>query len=173
MRLFRAIIKRAKEKNIELILFISPLHAWALESFEFFGYWEKFEQWKRDLVKEVEPFNKISPQKKKTILWDFNYYNAYTTESVPPAGDSKTIMKWHIDPGHYSDTLGDIILDTILLKKNHNAGILITSQNIEEHIKSIRKTKESFQTQNDFFIKKPQKKNDSVITQKPGGVNCN
>lgn len=156
MRMFRAILKKVKENNIELKLFISPLHAWSLEAFDRFGYWQKFEQWKRDLVTEVEHFNKVYPAK-KIVLWDFNYYNPYTTEAIPAPGDKTTIMQWHIDPGHYRDTLGDIILDTLLLNINHNAGVQLSSENIEAHIKTVRKGKTAFQLQNGELIKKLQK----------------
>lgn len=163
MRIFRSILNKVKEKNIRLILFFSPEHVLTLNKYDEVGLWPKFEQWKRDLVKEIELANKAYPNSKEIELWDFDYHNQYTTEPVPLPGETMKIMKWHIDSGHYRDTLGDIILDTILLKKDSNAGVLLNAQNIEQHIQNTRKAKEEFKLKNIEIMKNVQNQSNPVL----------
>jgi tetratricopeptide (TPR) repeat protein len=44
-------------------------------------------------------------------LWDFSGFNSVTTEAVPPAGDTTTVMKgfWH--ESHYKKEVGDLMID--------------------------------------------------------------
>lgn len=124
---FKKLVQLAKEKQIKLIVFISPAHATDLEAIEITGRWSDFERWKRELVK-------ITP------VWDFFNYNSVTTEAI------KKVMQNYVDNSHYTPEVGNRILDRVF---NHQVeaipkdfGILLTPNNIEEQIKRVRLDRE-------------------------------
>ena len=120
---FVKIVELCRQNNIDLKVFISPAHATQWESIEVTGRWDTFEQWKRELVK-------VTP------VWDFSGFNIVTTEAI------KAKMNNYIDNSHYSPAIGNLILERIF---NYNAedipqdfGILLTTENIEQHLAKIR-----------------------------------
>ncbi len=152
MAILNSILSKASENNIKVVVFTPPVHAWWLETYSSSGLWQEFEQWKRDLTILVENINQHFPDTKNIVLWDFNVYNAYTTETVPEPGDIKTRMKWYIDPSHYRETLGDLIMETALINIDHHLGIRLTPDNIEAHLKANRIAKRRFQKQHKKVI---------------------
>lgn len=117
------IIQTCREKNIELKIFISPIYATHLETLRKSGYWSEFETWKREVVKI-------------TAVWNFTGYNSITTEPISKG------MKNFWDSAHYRKEVGDLILDCLFnyetQKVPDDFGTLVTSQNIESHLKKIR-----------------------------------
>ncbi|MDJ0511236.1 MAG: hypothetical protein QNJ64_18565 [Crocosphaera sp.] len=140
---YRMLLQKAYEDKIDFRIVINPSHARQWEIIRHLGLWEKFEEWKRELVKineqEAAKF-KVSP----FPIWDFSGYNSLTTETVPDAQDKTTKMKWYYESSHFSKPLGDLVLDKVFAyeDKNRNIpgdfGILLTSENIEEHLSKIR-----------------------------------
>ena len=120
---FQEIVQLCKENNIKLTVFISPSHATQWESIYATKRWDVFEQWKRDLVNIVP-------------VWDFSGYNSITTEPIAK------YMKNYVDNSHYTPEIGDLILQRILNKPSQNVptdfGVLLTSENIEEHLQTIK-----------------------------------
>jgi hypothetical protein len=165
MAILHSILSKASENNIKVVVFMPPVHAWWLETYSSSGLWQEFEQWKRDLTTQVENINQHFPDTKNIALWDFNVYNAYTTEIVPEPGDIKTIMKWYIDPSHYRETLGNLIMETALINIDHHLGIRLTSNNIEAHLKANRIAKRRFQKQNKKVIDKIIKENSPLYAE--------
>ena len=47
LELFRAMVRRCRRENIELIVFVPPVHALQLETIHAAGRWPDFEQWQR------------------------------------------------------------------------------------------------------------------------------
>ena len=126
---FREIVSICQENNIELMVFISPSHATQWEAIRVTGKWDTFEQWKRELVKFVP-------------VWDFSGYDKITTEPIEDQ------MSNYTDNSHYTPSVGNLVLNRIF---NRNAesipndfGILITPENIEQHLANIRQQREIY-----------------------------
>lgn len=174
LSIFQEIIRFSKEHDIDLHLFISPIHARKLQIFHQLGLWEKFEHWKKQLVQIVElssaPFS----------IWDFTGYNEITTEYFPRLKDAKQQMKWYWESSHYKKETGDLVLDIIL---NHTLtkrkapvhfGIKLTSQNIKQHLINLRKARKRFITNHPEIvneikqiIKNTTSKREKLIQQNP------
>lgn len=124
---FQTLVNICQKRHIKLKIFISPAHAMQWEASRLKGRWEKFEQWKREIVK-------IAP------VWDFSGYNKITTEPI------KEQMNNYIDSSHYRKEVGDLILSRILDYKTATSpddfGVLLTPDNIEAHLKKIRGDRE-------------------------------
>ena len=120
---FVKIVELCRQNNIDLKVFISPAHATQWESIEVTGRWDTFEQWKRELVK-------VTP------VWDFSGFNSVTTEAI------KAKMNNYVDNSHYSPAIGNLILNRIFDYKPEDIpqdfGILLTTENIEQHLAKIR-----------------------------------
>lgn len=127
---FQAIIDLCQKNNLDLEVFISPIHATQYEAITISGIWSTFEQWKREIVK-------ITP------VWDFATYNSITTEAI---SDN---MISYIDSSHYSQHTGNLILNRILSYKLETVpqdfGVLVTPENIESHLEEISENRELWQ----------------------------
>jgi len=147
--IFRNMLELAGEEGIELKLFISPSHAWLQEALYAMNLWDEFEQWKRDLVQEVSIAN--SREKRNYIaLWDFSGYTKYTTEKVPVEGDAETVMAWFIDPSHYADNLGNLLLDKMFGEEEalEGLGVRLEAENIDQHLSATRQLQDQYRENN-------------------------
>ncbi len=145
---FRELLRAAYEHDIEVKLFISPAHAWHWQGIANAGLWEKWEAWKRKLVKiGADEANRA--QKPKYPLWDFSGYNSINTETVPPRGASIPML-WYTDPSHYNPACGDLILDRLAEHPRLGApipqdfGIPIGEWNIEARLVEIRQARQHY-----------------------------
>ncbi len=120
----KKIVELCEQNNIELYLFISPTHATHNEMLHLRNLWDDFEQWKRELVK-------IKP-----TIWDFSGYNSITQEPV----SNKMIN--YIDNHHYTPQTGRLVLARIFNLNDvpvpSDFGVLLTPDNIEQTLLSIR-----------------------------------
>lgn len=127
---YRKIVEICRQQGIELKVFISPAHAIQWETIAATGEWNTFEQWKREIVK-------INP------VWDFSGYNSITTESL------KKPMENYTDSSHYTPQIGDLMLKRLFNKDismiPQDFGVLMTPDNLESHLKSIRKSRKQWQ----------------------------
>jgi hypothetical protein len=146
---YREMLQFAYSNNIDLRMFISPSHARLWELFANFGLSPKIEEWKHILV-TINEEEARNYGKEPFSLWDFSGYNEFTTEAVPQAGDTQTMMRWFIDPRHYSKELGDMILDRIFdyidpgrLTPDY-FGVLLNSENIDSVLEKIRTDRENY-----------------------------
>ncbi len=146
---YRKILQIAYQDNIDLRIAISPSHAREWEALAAVGLWPKFEEWKSTLV-EITEEEAFHAGKTPLPIWDFSIYNEFTTEAVPPLGDTTTKMRWWREPSHYKREFGDLMLDRIF---NYPAeagisygdfGVLLTSKNIDEHLRNIRVDRELY-----------------------------
>ncbi len=125
-------------ENIDLRLFISPIHARKLVVIHKTKLWEEFENWKIMLIENIE-HNAPSYS-----LWDFTGFNEITMEPFPPLSDAKSHMKWYWESSHYKKETGNLILDTIFGLQQPDRyypkdfGMLISSENIDQHLSNIR-----------------------------------
>ncbi|MEM8807150.1 MAG: hypothetical protein AAGF01_14095 [Cyanobacteria bacterium P01_G01_bin.38] len=129
---FRHIIETCQAQGILYVVFISPSHAVQWETIRATGHWETFEDWKRDLV-DITP------------VWDFSGYNSVTTEPM------QSVMTNYTDSSHYTEPVGNWVLQRILEAENSNAptdfGTRITPDTVEAHIEQIRIDRERWQAQ--------------------------
>ena len=130
---FAKIVTLCQQNNIELTVFISPAHATQWKSIELTNRWEIFENWKRKLVK-------------LTPAWDFSGYNSITTESI------SNNMNNYVDNSHYTPEIGNLIINRIfnyqLSKVPQDFGVLLTEDNVEEHLNNIRKQEQQWKSNN-------------------------
>lgn len=121
------------ERNIKLIIFISPSHALQWESIYAAGLWPTFEQWKRDVC-QIHP------------VWDFSGYNSITAETVADT------MKLYWDPSHYRKEVGNLVLNRLLHYKEDQVpwdfGVLITPNTVESRLETIRQERYIWTLQN-------------------------
>ena len=151
--IYRKLVQLAQQHRIELIIAISPSHARQFETVAAAGIWNSFELWKRQLVTLNES---IAAEQGKTpfALWDFSGYNHYTTEVVPPLGDTETQMQWYWESSHYKKELGDLVLDRIFNYSDPQRtiekgfGVQLTSSNIEFHLQQIRQDRQQWRESN-------------------------
>jgi hypothetical protein len=121
MRAFRELVWYAREENIDLRVFISPVHARYLELYRRVGWWPLFESWKRALVTVLAEEAAERPGRTAYPLWDFSGFNAATMETLPPSADLTTGMRWFLDSSHYSREHGSLILDRVLSRPGEPA----------------------------------------------------
>lgn len=134
----KAVVETCKEKNIELRIFISPSHAAQFNAIKEAGLWTNFEDWKREVVK-------IAP------VWDFSGYNSITTE---PISDG---MKNYWDSSHYRKEVGDLVLNRLFQMQEeaipNDFGVLLTTDNIEAHLKKVRTDQAAWEKNNPDVVK--------------------
>lgn len=139
----RHIIHFSYQHDIRLIIFISPSHAHMMEVWEVSGKWLDLENWKRAVI-AIDDEEAKRANKEPFAVWDFTGYNSITTESVPPAGDKHTSMRWYTEASHYTMDTGDLILDRILgYHQTHHTlpvdfGVKINRSTIEAELARIR-----------------------------------
>lgn len=145
INLFRRLIKDAYLKNIDVTFFISPAHACYWEVVYNLGLEPKVETWKRMLVAALNEEAGLSG-KPTFPLWDFSGYNIITTENIPADKDEKSRMRWYWEPSHYRNEAGNIVLDRMFFndKTFVGFGVLLTPQNIEQHLKQIKLNRQSY-----------------------------
>lgn len=131
--------------NIELLIFISPTHARHRILIDQVGLWESFENFKRELVS----INKLVATKYRAAefaIWDFSVFSKITTESMPKITEPNTSMQWYWESAHYKQSLGNIILSTILgndnnIPNNKDYAVKLQSENLEDVLAKIRQDK--------------------------------
>lgn len=131
------IIQLCRSRGTRLVMFINPVHADMLETFDLLGLWSDYETWKRELVSMVahEPGPNIE-------LWDFSGYDAYSTESVPT--DRNTVLHWFWEPSHYTKALGDKILERIFGHGASDYGVLLTPATIDSRLVEVRRARQAY-----------------------------
>lgn len=113
---FRRMLDFARNAGIDLRIFINPIHARLLLTLRDAGLWPLYEDWKTKMV-EVLTAEATAVGKPQFPLWDFSGFNSVTTEPIPPAGDTTTIMKGFWEPSHYKKEVGDLMIDRMF---NHS-----------------------------------------------------
>jgi hypothetical protein len=139
---YRALLRIAYLRKIDLKIAINPIHARQVEVIDGAGLWASWEDWKRLLISVNQEEANVAGQAPFQI-WDFSGYNLITTEPFPAIGDEKTRMRWYWESSHYKNELGSLVLKRIYGAAGDKSapedfGTLITSSNIETHLMAIR-----------------------------------
>ena len=125
----------AKKSGTQLIFIMPPIHATVLTVWEEVGFWDRFENWKKDVVRHLAS---------DVAVWDFTGYSDYQTESIPAPDAKSQDMKWYTDASHCNPTYGRVIIDRILSRKPTTVGTRLTPDNIEEVIAKIREDRAAY-----------------------------
>lgn len=142
----RRLLQWAKTRDIEVVLFINPYHSDYLVQIEASGKWPLFEEWKRQLAVAADEY--------AVSLWDFNAFDAYSTESPPPRNDRQSVLKWYWEPAHYRQELGDLMLAAMLGRPcalgtaSPHFGARISPAKLQSHLDGLRSDMNRFIEQN-------------------------
>lgn len=143
----RAMMELARRHHIDLRLFISPSHARQWETLAISGLWEKWEEWKRELVRINEAEAKQAGAA-AFPLWDFSGYDAVSTENIPVLGDTKSTMRWYSDSSHYMPDLGKQIIRRMFAPTPEGGadtwGLKMDASNLNTHLEQIRLAREHY-----------------------------
>lgn len=132
----KKIFKYCYDNNIELTLFISPIHARLLEIFHETGVWKEFENWKINLLSmtiEAGNENNLPP----IPIWDFAIFNQLNTEKI-----TNRPNKWFYESSHYKPTYGEHILAQLRNKNNnidpsqYKLGVKLREHTIYSHLEN-------------------------------------
>lgn len=135
----RRIIALCHARGIALTLAIPPYHADLLDIFANAGLWNRFEQWKSELVDVVAQGGDPSVK-----LWDFSGYDSYTTEDVPAAGNRGDSLRWFWEPAHFKKALGDVMLRRMLDGTPADFGVELTPQTLPGQLARIRAERKDY-----------------------------
>ncbi len=142
MASFRDLLRYARSHDIELRMFISPVHARYLEWYQRVGWWPLYEDWKRALVDAIDAQSNPAAGRSAIVLWDFGGFHALSTEAVPSLGDHVTHMRWYRDTSHYSPDVGDLVLARILGSPGQESSALpdarLGKAMLDDHLSGIR-----------------------------------
>ena len=132
----QAFLQTARQRGLQVTLFINPYHIDYLGAIESGDKWPLFEEWKRTLTRMAEAA--------QVPLWDFNTVDAYSTETVPQRGDRKTTLQWYWEPAHYRAELGELMIARM---QEHacasapdaaNFGTRLDAATLESHLATLR-----------------------------------
>jgi len=102
----KEILEFCSNNEIKLVMFIHPYHHSLVNMINETGRAEEYQRW-------IDRITYIVEGKHSVQLWDFSKNNWYTNEIVPEDGDHTTKMQWYWEPGHYKNTLGNIIIKRV------------------------------------------------------------
>lgn len=134
----RAIVTLCRTNGAALDLVIAPGHSDSLDSLNQAGLWPRYETVKRALTTITAA--------SATTLWDFNGYDAYSTEPVPAQGDRRGEMQWFWDPAHFKKALGEVMLATIY-RGGTGYGVRLTPSTIEARLVAQRAAQAAYAAQ--------------------------
>jgi hypothetical protein len=130
------IINSCLTNNIELIIFIHPVHAIQLEGIKKAGLWNDYEQWKKEIVN-------------LSSVWDFTGYNEITTSSP-------TNFNTYLDQSHYRKKVGNLIFDRLSSPLDNSPfefGLYINNENINDILLETKLERIDWKEENPNILK--------------------
>jgi len=149
--LLKQMMDDCQKNDIQLEVYVSPVHALRMESIFMIGLWPTYERWLRDLVRITEESNRMNPGKPPIQLWDFSGYNSVTLVDLPARDKPLVKMQWWIDFVHMNEDLANIMIDVMRdyqepgRPRPPDFGMVLTSQNIESHLAQMREGHKQYQ----------------------------
>lgn len=122
------LVQTAKRRQISLTFFTYPYHADILLSYRKAGLWPAYEAWLRDLA--------AFSARTGIITYMFTRIDEVTGEAVPPAGDTRTHMRWYWEAGHFKPVLGDRMI--LIMNTSLDDRLVLTPENVEARIAELR-----------------------------------
>jgi hypothetical protein len=135
---FREAVALCRERDLELVVAVLPVHATLLETLRGLGLWEARKDWLRTLVTVLE-------QEGGPTLWDFTSYTGTATEPVTTAGNRRRAA-WFRDASHMTSKLGTLVLRDLLRPDLDAAelGRRVDSANLDEHFERIESDRREY-----------------------------
>jgi hypothetical protein len=134
-------VPRHQHNNIKVFVVIYTVHVNLLETYSLSGYWNSFEDWKRDLVAVTVQSARDPIHPGMVELWDFAEYDQYSTTDLPRATD------WFWGSNHYTRQLGERVLRRLFGTGEPGFGVRLTAETLEsdlhvtrEHQRQYRQT---------------------------------
>jgi hypothetical protein len=141
----RQIVRQCREAQVELLVFIPPVHALELETVRAAGLWPTLERWKTDLARILAEEGASD----RVPFWDFTGFANALGEDVPAAGDTTTRMRWHFEQSHVTPALGQLVLDRLLSRESPGTewagfGEKLTTNNVAAHLARLRGERDAY-----------------------------
>jgi hypothetical protein len=129
----RAMIDAARDRGAQVVVAILPNYADQMEIRRQAGVTDRFDAWKTRVTELVAQANQAD-DKDKVTLWDFNGFNRYTTETLPPEGNHVDELQWFWEPVHFRPELGSILIERMMGKGPDDIGVVLTPENLAADI---------------------------------------
>ena len=104
----KAFLSVLSSRDIEVVLFINPLHERFWNLLEKNRLLDLYPDWLGEITGIVEGI-----QSSRVTLWNFSADSPYIHEPLPAQGEKGVALKWFWEPAHYRKELGDLMLDSI------------------------------------------------------------
>lgn len=145
LQLIARSLERADALGTRVIVVFPPVHAAYLEGLAQLGQWDAYERGKRRIVEIVDARNRLASPETKTVVWDFSGFHGLTAEPPPKPGDAAP-MTWYLDPLHFRESLGGIVMDRMfgLTNEHDDFGVVLTTENVDAHLASQRDDRERY-----------------------------
>ena len=124
------VLAAASVKGAPVKMFVHPVHARYLEMISEAGLWPSLESWKRALARLAARYRSSGSE---VELLDFSGYDSFSTEPVPPPGDTTAHMRWWWEAAHYKPELGERIIRR-LFGQDRRWGVALEPRTIDEHL---------------------------------------
>ena len=146
-RYFKDIVEECRERNINLIMFLSPIHVKLMEGIHESGLYGEFEDWIRMIVDIAYKSENRLEDYQNVSVWSFCGYNSITTDPFPESPLDKE-MQWYFEASHYRPEVGDMVLYRMLGSAGggvpEDFGALLTPKNINVSLERMRLEREAY-----------------------------
>jgi hypothetical protein len=126
------LIEFARSHGVRLTLVIAPHHMDTSELYWRTGLWTRVEQFKTEVT------TLVARDDSDVTLWDFLDYSAFSTETIPVAGDRRTPTHWFWEANHFKKQLGDIMLQRMFDGSAAAFGVALTPENVADRNAEVR-----------------------------------
>ncbi|NQX89536.1 MAG: hypothetical protein HRT77_12825 [Halioglobus sp.] len=165
---FQSLLELAHDTDVELEIVILPIHARLLDTLEYAGLWESFEDWKRHLV-TINAHAARARDQAPFGIWDFNGYYPELFDLLDEETASSE-LKWFFDSAHITTDTGDRILDYITGDHSTGFGGKIDAENIEGWLLRQRKLKDAYRAAYPHATEEVRLRIDRLLERFPGQV---
>ncbi|HSC75893.1 MAG TPA: hypothetical protein VLB90_06640 [Pseudomonadales bacterium] len=164
MQVFRDILQIAKQHNVDVKFFISPVHVRLLEMIHAADLWDDYELMKRKLVAEIAGVYGADTQ--GVELWDFSGYHHYAQEAVPQ--QPNVAMQWYLDSSHFSQALGHKMLERMFAAPDAELsfGVQLRPDNIDAVLQMEREQQVEWQAGNAELSRDLHKRTAAILKDK-------
>jgi len=132
MQYFEGLLALCHQHDIDLKIYISPVHSALLD----FLYSKKsvkmFTRWKKELVQANE-LAASAAAKEPFLIMDYSFHNPVTMDEAPNAEDLQKEMKHYLECSHFKKTVGDRIISHLIEGKSRGLPSReLTSEEIDD-----------------------------------------
>jgi hypothetical protein len=140
------LLERLQADGTRVVLFFPPMHATRHEIlFRTENTRHRAETIARELVGRIDDLNARRSGRPAVELWDFRGFTAYHAEDLPPR-DQRRPMRWHWEPLHFREELGDLVLSRMFGPgpTADGFGVRLTGANIQQHLADLARQRRRY-----------------------------